>query len=129
MHVHEVTAGRLCILGLILQRPNRHVDKQLQEKVDTLTEEKETFKKLHEDAMAIIKNQSSELKLLPDLSKKGEEQAEKQNELMAAIKDLQDNQSRIAAKLEPKPKKKWFPWGSSNDAAEKPAIPTKAKEA
>ena len=107
----------------------RQKNKQLQEKVDTLAEEKETFKKLHEDAMAIIKNQSSELKLLPDLSKKGEEQAEQQKELMAAIKDLQDNQSQIAAKLEPKPKKRWLPWGSSNDAEETQPASAKIKEA
>lgn len=97
----------------------RQKNKLLEDKLDGLTEERNTFKRLHEDSMAIIKNQSSELKLLPDLSKKGEEQAEKQKELMAAIKDLQDNQNQIAAKLDPKPKRKWFPWGPSNDTEEK----------
>lgn len=105
----------------------RQKNKQLQDKVDALSDEKNTFKKLHEDSMAIIKNQSSELKLLPDLSKRGEEQAEKQKELLTAIKDLQENQSQIAARLEPKPKKRWLPWGSSNDKEEK--LPVKVKEA
>lgn len=93
----------------------RQKNKQLQERVDILTDEKEIFKKLHSDSMAIIKNQSSELKLLPDLSKKGEVQAEKQKELMNAIQNLQESQKLISAKLEPKPKKRWFSWGASND--------------
>ncbi|MFP4386971.1 MAG: hypothetical protein ACLFRA_07130 [Alphaproteobacteria bacterium] len=93
-------------------------NKELEEKVDDLLEQRDTFKKYHEDAMAVIKNQSTELKLLPDLSKKGEEQAEKQEELLAAIKKLEDNQNRIAEQLKSKPKKKWFNWGSSNDIKE-----------
>lgn len=103
----------------------REKNKRLEEKIDTVTEERDNLRQANTSLLKTIENQSSELKLLPDLSKRGEEQSEKQEKLLKAINELQENQNKISAQLEPKPKKRWFPWGSSNDKEENPLATAK----